>query len=176
MNRFWIYIFGFAFISCSKSDNTLKCETCFANMYINGISWQADILDASTLDNGYLSVSFSSNDSFDQGRESLSFSKIIPEVAMYKLSSGPKTLLETGEVSIFFNTHLSDGDVLGAVYDLVEEEPNELKIQYIDLKGKIVEGTFIMTLVKDSDPGPEFNFPDTVRITQGLFRSDIRTE
>ncbi len=176
MRSIWIFSFSFLFFTCSKEDKKLKCDTCFADMYLNGISWQGDFIDANILDEGFLSVSFTNKDEFGQNRESLTFGKILPKVGIYTLSSGPITLLEMGEAYIFVATSISDGDVLGATYNLLEEESHELNIQLIDLEEKIVEGSFKMTLVKDIDPGPSYSFPDTVRITQGVFRSDIRTE
>ncbi len=175
MKSIWIFIFSLLFISCSKEDK-LICDSCYMNMYLNGISWQADKFSAFLFKDGVVSLLGFSFDSFGQERESLSFGGIPLEAKKFSLFSGLESIRKDGEVGVFFSTNLSDGDVLGAVYELVNDEVHELIINTLDLEENVIEGSFQLTLLKESDPRPALNFPDTIRITQGIFRSDITME
>ncbi len=177
-SRFYILIiFTLPFIySCEKEEVPPKCDTCFINMYINGISWQADYVHASNVNPVFYSIEGYGSDSFNQIRESLAIRKIPIEIGTYKLTDDSLLENENLEANVFFNTSLSDGDVLGAVYEIIEKEDNFLKLERIDLENDFVEGQFQMSLIKVRDPDTNIEFPDTVRITQGVFRSDIRRE
>ena len=145
-------------------------------MYLNGIGWHAGRISSFVFEEEVLSISLRNINSYGQTRDGLNFGKVpIKNEGTYPLFSGPRALLEENVVHVSFSTTIA-GDIAGATYDLVEEEPHELNIQILNLEEKIVEGSYKMTFVKVRDPRPELNLPDTIRITQGVFRSDITME
>lgn len=174
MKKMYLLLLFFFSLSCSKEELVLKCETCFVNMYINGISWEADKLSASIYEGKYVSLLAFGFDSFGQNRETVSFRNGPMESGIFKIVDNRAPSKEEDEIYGDFSTSLSDGDVAGASYDIVPTEDNLFQIGYLNLEEKIVEGQFQMTLVKDFDPDPSLGFPDTVRITRGIFRADIR--
>ncbi len=164
------------FTSCGKEEILLKCDTCFVNAYINGISWQADKLHAFYFETNEMNILAFSFDLFQNVREQISFQKLRPEVGTFRIVDRSKLSIQSDEIIGTFSTKLSDGDVLGGIYKVINEEESFLLLDNVDLENDIVEGRFQMSLVKVDDPDPSIGFPDTVRITRGIFRADIRRE
>ena len=159
--------------SCGKEEDVPKCDTCFINMYINGISWQADYVRTDNVDPDFFNLQVHGSDSFNQIRESMSFGRIPIELGSYNIVDWDIALQKNDLIAGSFTTLLAHGDVIGAKYRIYNEEENILVLESIDLENDFIEGRFQLSLIKTEDPDPSIEYPDTVRIRRGVFRSDI---
>jgi hypothetical protein len=76
-----------------------------------------------------------------------------------------------GSVESYFS--LMFGDAGGDHYKLLETEENFFKIDSYNPESKIISGSFRASYVNENIPGRNTWYPDTLRFTNGKFRTKI---
>jgi|GEM_PF-5495273 len=85
--------------------------------------------------------------------------------------------LDENKVSAEFAECLGDGDVAGDNFDVFEFEDNWIKITRWDEDSKKLEGEFQVNFIfrglETGEPRKANTFPDTIRVTDGVFSTKV---
>lgn len=106
-------------------------------------------------------------------REGLSFRGIPKRLGLYAL---PRQIAEQSEEQrLFFSTSQDDGDVGADYYVLDKTASSHIAITSYDPSGCMIEGTFSLTVVRDTRFPRVFPYPDTLHFSHGRFRTNVVT-
>lgn len=107
------------------------------------------------------------------GRQELSFQNIPCKKGRYTIiKNSPDNNQYSGFVYGAFYTLVSDGDVSGDTYRVLDTEEAYLQIDEIITKTKEIKGTFQVTFVINQ-PRRHVALPDTLRFLNGRFHTKI---
>lgn len=172
--------FGLLFlIGCKKEDTivfTNHADNSTVSAQLNGEDWFAS---------GASGISINRRDSFDTGffvtkdgflRASLNFQAIPLKLGRHPISTqlDPQSQNEFAVSYADYGTFLSDGDVIGEIWDSTTDSLyNFCIVDKIDTLTNVIEGRFQLMLVKDPTRRL-FDTPDTMRFENGKFSAEIR--
>jgi hypothetical protein len=104
------------------------------------------------------------------GDQSLTFTRIPLAVGVYTLSTPQPCRVGTNQVGVGFAT-LIGGDVIRDYYRLDLTKPATIKITKYDRRTGEIEGTFDVSLVRDTRGQTTFDAAATINFRNGFFRA-----
>ena len=167
------------FFGCKKEEIigfTNHADNSTVSAQLNGEDWFAS---------GASGISINRRDSFDTGffvtkdgflRASLNFQAIPLKLGRHSISTQlePQSQNEFAVSYADYGTFLSDGDVIGEIWDSTTDSLyNFCIVDKIDTLNNVLEGRFQLMLVKDPTRRL-FDTPDTMRFENGRFSAEIR--
>ena len=145
-----------------------------ANPY--GVAYREDSLFSLLFDQLTLQAFVRERLSFVLVKENSSQQKLAPSSNFYGEGHRPiDSMVRSDSAGISFMT-IVGGDAIGDIYDIIPEPSNYITITSYDEETNEIEGEFEATLFMTK--GSEFTIgsPDTIRFTQGVFRTKVRDE
>ncbi len=173
-------IIGFLVSSCSKEEIRLsKNYFGTAQVFKNGNKWLPYIYSTTNVqEKEYIQLEMAIYDKKSVVRERLRFYIVSKKEGYNPIKSREIIINADNENNVRFYssyyTYAADGDVgcdIYSVADSTENAGNVIVTRY-DEKSGIIEGTFEVTLVKESSCNP--TAPDTLHFTEGVFSTKIQ--
>ncbi|QJD79599.1 DUF6252 family protein [Spirosoma rhododendri] len=106
------------------------------------------------------------------GDQVLTFTRIPPAVGVYTLSTSQPCSVGKQQVGVSFVT-LIGGDVLRDQYQPDLTKTGTITITSYDARGGTIEGTFEVTLVRDTRRQPTSDAAETVQFQRGSFKTAL---
>lgn len=167
-------LFLIAFFSCKKSNEPIiEYNKGAVSAFRNEESWNALCTSKySSTNEKLLYLYFRRYNMYNELRESIVISKVIPEVGKFHLVNS----IENDEKNFgsLYSHFVADGDAIDGIYYVVESDSCYIDIKLINLTTGDFAGKFNITYVKDTSFYINPNLPDTLKFTEGEFQTKIQ--